>query len=74
MRTLLQLNVASPDYNPSLPYHAMASLYAHMNDYHSELDSLNNAQKAEPNGADSAQLDNEVRGVERYLTEQDGKR
>ena len=52
----------------------MASLYAHMNDYHSELDSLNNAQKAEPNGADSAQLDNEVRGVERYLTEQDGKR
>ncbi len=43
LRKALQLKSDAPDYSPALPYRALASLYSHMNDFHSALDSLNNA-------------------------------
>ncbi|MBZ5689022.1 MAG: hypothetical protein LAP86_28780 [Acidobacteriia bacterium] len=74
LRKALSLNGDVPDYNPALPYRALASLYAHMNDYHSVLDSLKNAQRADPTGADSARLESEIQSVERYLAGQVEKR
>ena len=43
----------SPDYSPALPYRALASLYSHVNDFHSALDSLKKAQQADPTSAES---------------------
>jgi tetratricopeptide (TPR) repeat protein len=70
LRTALTLDVAAPDYTSALPYRALASLYAHMNDFHSVLDSLKSAQQADPTSADSAQLGREIQSVEQYLAGQ----
>jgi len=67
LRTALTLHVAAPDYSPALPYRALASLYAHMNDFHSVLDSLKSAQQANPTSAESANLDREIDSVEQYI-------
>jgi tetratricopeptide (TPR) repeat protein len=67
LRKALTLSVDSPDYSPALPYRALASLYAHMNDYQSALDSLKNAQRAGPDSTDSARLNDEIQSIERYL-------
>ena len=48
LRKALTLTVDSPDYNPALPDRALASLYAHVNDFQSALDSLKRAQQAGP--------------------------
>jgi tetratricopeptide (TPR) repeat protein len=63
----LTLNVDAPDYSMALPYRALASLYAHVNDYRSVLDSLKKAQQAEPAGSASAPLAREIQSVEQYL-------
>jgi tetratricopeptide (TPR) repeat protein len=70
LRKALTLNVASPDYSPALPYRELASLYAHMNDFQSMLDSLKEAQQVDPTSAESANLDREIESVEQYLAEQ----
>lgn len=70
LRKALTLNVLSPDYSPALPYRALASLYAHVNDYRSALDSLKSALQADPAGADSANVSREIQSVEQYLAAQ----
>ncbi len=70
LREALTLNVDSPDYSPTLPYRALASLYAHMNDYRSALDSLKNARQADPGNAESTRLDSEIQSIEQYLARQ----
>jgi tetratricopeptide (TPR) repeat protein len=74
LRKALTLNAASPDYSPALPYRALASLYSHMNDFRSALDSLKRAQQADPVSADSAQLNREIQSVEQYLAQQSASR
>jgi tetratricopeptide (TPR) repeat protein len=70
LRKALTLSVDASDYSPALPYRALASLYAHMNDYRSALDSLKNAQQSDPAGAESAHLEGEIRSIEQYLEAQ----
>jgi tetratricopeptide (TPR) repeat protein len=70
LRTALKLNIEAPDYSPALPYRALATLYAHVNDFHSVLDSLKNARQADPTSAESAQVDREIQSVEKYLVQQ----
>jgi tetratricopeptide (TPR) repeat protein len=70
LRKALTLTLDSPDYTPALPYRELASLYAHTNDYQSALDSLRNAQLADPESPDSAHLDDEIRSIEQYLAGQ----
>ena len=64
LRKTLTLNVDAPDYSLALPYRALASLYAHVNDFHSVLDSLKKAQQADPASAASTQLAREIQSVE----------
>jgi tetratricopeptide (TPR) repeat protein len=66
----LTLNVDAPDYSLALPYRALASLYAHVNNYQSVLDSLKKAQQSDPVSAASSHLDREIESVEQYLAEQ----
>lgn len=70
LRKALTLNLDASDYSSALPYRALASLYAHVNDFHSVLDSLKKAQQADPSGAASSQLDREIQNVEQFLAEQ----
>ncbi len=70
LRKALTLDVASPDYSPATAYRALASLYAHVNDFHSVLDSLKKAQQVDPTSAESKNLDREIKSVEQYLAEQ----
>jgi len=63
----LTLKSDSPDYSPALPYRALASLYSHMNDFHSALDALKNARRVEPTNAESTRLDTEIRSIEQYV-------
>jgi hypothetical protein len=70
LRKALTLNIDAPDYSLALPYRALASLYAHVNDFQSVLDSLKKAQQADPLGAESNRLDREIQVVERYLADQ----
>jgi tetratricopeptide (TPR) repeat protein len=74
LRKALTLQVASPDYSPALPYRGLASLYAHMNDFHSVLDSLKKAQQADPVSAELTHLNREIQGVEQYLAGQEKSR
>jgi tetratricopeptide (TPR) repeat protein len=67
LRKALTLSIDAPDYSSGLAYKALASLYAHVNDFQSVLDSLKKAQRADPVGADSSQLDREIQSVEQYL-------
>ena len=53
LRKALTLDVASPDYSPALAYRALASVYAHVNDFNSVLDSLKKAQQVDPTSASS---------------------
>jgi tetratricopeptide (TPR) repeat protein len=71
LRKALTLDVASPDYSPALAYRALASLYAHVNDFHSVLDSLKKAKQVD---ATSAELDREIESVAQYLAEQEKSR
>jgi lysyl-tRNA synthetase class I len=70
LRKALMLQSDSPDYSPALPYRALASLYSHVNDFHSALAFLKNAQQADPTSATSPKLDSEIQGIERYLSSQ----
>jgi len=70
LRKALTLEVASPDYSPAMAYRALASLYAHMNDFNSVLDSLRKAQQVDPDSAESTNLDREIKSLEQYLAEQ----
>ena len=70
MRKALTLNVDAPDYSLALPYRALASLYAHVNDFQSVLDSLKNARQADPISAGSTHLDREIRNVEQFLAKE----
>jgi hypothetical protein len=70
LRKALTLNVDAPDYSLALPYRAPASLYAHVNDFHSVLDSLREAQQADPVNAESTHLDREIQSVEQFLAKQ----
>jgi hypothetical protein len=70
LRKALTLNVDAPDYSLALPYRALASLYAHVNDFHSVLDSLKKAQQADRASAASTQLAREIQSVEQYLARQ----
>ena len=65
LRKALTLHIASPDYSPALPYRALASLYAHMNDYHSVLDSLKKAKQADPVSAEFGSRNSERRAISR---------
>jgi len=71
LRKALTLNVDAPDYSLALPYRALASLYAHVNDFHSVLDSLKKAQQADPAGSASTPLARDIQSVEQYLTTQE---
>jgi tetratricopeptide (TPR) repeat protein len=66
LRKALTLSTDSSDYSPALPYRALASLYAHVNDYRSVLDSLKKAQQLDPTDAEAS----EIRTVEEYLGRQ----
>jgi tetratricopeptide (TPR) repeat protein len=66
LQKALTLSTDSPDYSPALPYRALASLYAHVNDYRSALDSLKKAQQLDPADAEAS----EIRTVEEYLGRQ----
>jgi tetratricopeptide (TPR) repeat protein len=70
LRTARTLNVEASDYSPALPYRALATLYAHMNDFHSVLDSLKNARQADPTSPETAQVDRDIQSVEQYLAQQ----
>ena len=74
LRKALTLQSDSPDYSPALPYRALASLYSHMNDFHSALDSLRNARRADPTNAESTKLDSEIQSIEQYLAAQNNNR
>ena len=74
LRLALTLQVASPDYSPAMPYRGLASLYAHMNDFHSVLDSLKKAQQADPVAAELTHLNREIQSVEQYLAAQEKSR
>jgi tetratricopeptide (TPR) repeat protein len=63
----LTLKSDTPDYSPALPYRALASLYSHVNDFHSALDSLKNARQADPTSAESTGLNLEIESIERFL-------
>jgi tetratricopeptide (TPR) repeat protein len=67
LRKALTLNVDAPDYSVALPYRALASLYAHVNDFHSVLDSLKKARQADPINGESTHLDREIQNVEEFL-------
>ena len=69
LRKALTLNVDAPDCL-ALPYRALASLYAHVNDFQSVLDSLKNARQADPISAGSTHLDREIRNVEQFLAKE----
>ncbi len=71
LRKALTLDVDAPDYSLALPYRALASLYAHVNDFRSVLDSLKRAQQSDPSGSASAQLASEIQSVEQYLATQE---
>ncbi len=70
LRKALTLKSDSPGYSPALPYRALASLYSHVSDFHSALDSLKNAQQADPIGVESTSLTREIQSVEQYLAAQ----
>jgi tetratricopeptide (TPR) repeat protein len=70
LRKALTLKSDSPGYSPALPYRALASLYSHVNDFKSALDSLKNAQESDPTSAESASLNREIQSVEQYLAAQ----
>jgi tetratricopeptide (TPR) repeat protein len=74
LRKALTLQIDSPDYSPALPYRGLASLYAHMNAFHSVLDSLRKAQQADPVAAELTHLNREIEGVEQYLDAQEKSR
>lgn len=74
MRKALTLDVASPDYSPAMAYRALASLYAHMNDFRSVLDSLRKAQQVDHTSSESTSLDREIKSVEQYLAQQEKSR
>jgi len=67
LRKAITLHTTSPDYNPALPYRAMASLYTHMGDYRAALDSLQKARQADPVSADAAQIDKDIQQIQQYL-------
>lgn len=64
----LTLQIASPDYTPALPYRGLASLYAHMNDFHATLDALKKAQQVDPAAAASEQLNRDIQSLQQFLT------
>ena len=74
LRKAATLQVASPDYSAALPYRGLASLYAHVNDYHAALEALKKAKQADPDAPGSAQLDREIQSVEQYLAAQGNSR
>jgi len=63
----LERSTASEDYDPSLPYRALASLYMHVNDYRSALDALRNAQRLNPESAAVSQIQRDIQSLEQYL-------
>jgi hypothetical protein len=67
----LTLQITSPDYSPALPYRVLASLYAHMNDFHSALEALQKAQQVDPAAAQSEQLNREIQSVQQFLAAQE---
>jgi tetratricopeptide (TPR) repeat protein len=76
LRKALALNVDAPDYNPAVPYRVLASLYTHMNDFQSALDSLKRAKQAETSQgstAASSQLASDIEKIEQFLAEQKKK-
>jgi tetratricopeptide (TPR) repeat protein len=70
LRQALTLQITSPDYTPALPYHGLALLYAHMNDYPAVLEALKKEQQADPAYAESNHLSQEIQAVEQYLARQ----
>jgi tetratricopeptide (TPR) repeat protein len=67
LRKALTLTVDSADYSQALPYQALASLYAHVGNVRSALDSLKSAREVEPLGPESEHLDVEIRSIETFL-------
>ena len=74
LRKAVALPIDAPDYSPSLPYRALASLYVNMGDYRSALDSLKLARQADPASADAAQIDADIRNLEQFLANQHAPR
>jgi tetratricopeptide (TPR) repeat protein len=66
----LTLKSDSPDYSPALPYRVLASLYSHINDFRSALDSLKNARTADPSSDQTTKLDRDIQSIEQYLAQQ----
>jgi tetratricopeptide (TPR) repeat protein len=70
LRKALTLNADGTDYSMALPYRALASLYAHVNDYRSVLDFLKKAQQADPAASASTPLARDIQSIEQYLATQ----
>jgi hypothetical protein len=67
LKSALERSAVSEDYDPSLPYRALASLYAHMNDYRSALEALKDARRNSPEGTAPGQIDRDIQSLEQYL-------
>jgi hypothetical protein len=65
------MNSDAPDYSPALSYRALASLYAHVNDFRSTLDYLKKAQAADPLGPASTPLAHDIENIQKYLATQE---
>jgi tetratricopeptide (TPR) repeat protein len=73
LRKAADLHIASPDYSPALPYRGLALLYSHMGDSRGALNSLRKAREADPASAATAQIDNDIQNLQRYLGTSQGK-
>jgi tetratricopeptide (TPR) repeat protein len=71
LRKALTLNVDSTDYSVALSYRALASLYAHVNDFHSVLDFLKKAQQVDPAASASTPLARDIQNIQQYLATQE---
>lgn len=71
LRQTLTMNSDAPDYSPALSYRALASLYAHVNDFRSTLDYLKKAQAADPLGPASTPLAHDIENIQKYLATQE---
>jgi tetratricopeptide (TPR) repeat protein len=63
----MNLRTTSSDYNPSMPFRVLASLYLHMGDYRGTLDALQKARQAGPPDADAATIDRDIQNIQAYL-------
>jgi len=70
LRKALTLPATSPDYSPAMPYHGLALLYSHLNDFPAALESLKKELEVDPAYAESTHVRGDIQGLEQYLARQ----